>query len=170
MRDEGLIDLGFAGPKFTWNHGSDVERRRSVRLDRALSNLNWQQSFPDATVIHCPHSHSDHCPLLLNTKPARSTPLGERPFRFEAAWFSHRGFMKFVEDNWSRGTLLPMAIEEFTSKIRKWNKEEFGDIKKRKDRLRRRLEGVQTRLATELSPGLLKLESKLKILWEEVLF
>lgn len=29
----GLIDLGFTGPKFTWNHGANVETRRSARLD-----------------------------------------------------------------------------------------------------------------------------------------
>lgn len=42
----GLIDLGFAGPIFTWNHGAGMSTRRSARLDRALSDVDWRHLFP----------------------------------------------------------------------------------------------------------------------------
>lgn len=32
----GFIDLGYNGHCFTWSHGSDVQQRRSARLDRVL--------------------------------------------------------------------------------------------------------------------------------------
>lgn len=53
--------------------------------------------------------------------------------------------------------------------IRKWNCEVFGNIMGRKERLRRRLGGVQSRLADQPSPGLLEFERKLKEWWDEVL-
>lgn len=45
----------------------------------------------------------------------------------------------------------------------------FGDIKKRKDHLMRRLGGVQKKLAHIATTGQMKLEEKLKYCWEEVL-
>lgn len=36
IEQKGLIDLGFSGQKFTWNSGTIVETRCSVRLDRGI--------------------------------------------------------------------------------------------------------------------------------------
>lgn len=69
--------------------------------------------------------------------------LEERPIRFDAAWLSHREFMKFTKKNWKMGRLLKEASKEFTNLLRMWNKEVFEDIKKRKERLRKRLGSVQ---------------------------
>lgn len=94
--------------------------------------------------------------------------IGVRPFRFEAAWLTHCNFAKFTEDNWEKGRPLHEATKIFTGKLILWNKEIFGNIK-RKERLRKRLEGVQRILAQQPIKGLLKLEDKLKVLWDEVL-
>lgn len=32
----GLLDLGFAGPKFTWNHENNIEQRVSAQLDKGF--------------------------------------------------------------------------------------------------------------------------------------
>lgn len=40
--------------------------------------------------------------------------------------------------------------------------EVFGDIKKRKEQLRRKLGGVQSKLGEGVTPGLFKLKSRLK--------
>lgn len=61
-----LIDLGFEGPRFTWHHGVSMENRRPARLDRSLCDTGWRSLFPSAHVKHLIHSHSDHCPILLN--------------------------------------------------------------------------------------------------------
>ncbi|RYR00167.1 hypothetical protein Ahy_B07g088266 [Arachis hypogaea] len=45
ISDCGLIDLGFVGWPFTWRRGNIVDR-----LDRGLSNLEWQLSFLEAFV------------------------------------------------------------------------------------------------------------------------
>lgn len=46
----------------------------------------------------------------------------------------------------------------------------FGDINRRKERLRRRLGEVQRKLAGCISLGLLRLEERLRRWWEEVVF
>lgn len=81
----GLLDTGFIGPVFTWNHGRELEVRQSARLDRLLCNDEWRRLFPEASLLHLPHSYLDHCPLFLQTSPVVSTGLGRRPFCFVAA-------------------------------------------------------------------------------------
>jgi len=34
----GLIDLGFSGPRFTWSRGRSPETHKYTRLDRGLCN------------------------------------------------------------------------------------------------------------------------------------
>lgn len=66
------MDLGFVGAAHTWNYGVSTETRRSARLDRALCDDSWRRLFPSAIVRHLAHSHSDHCPLLLELAESRS--------------------------------------------------------------------------------------------------
>ncbi|KAF7833065.1 Non-LTR retroelement reverse transcriptase [Senna tora] len=55
-----LVDLGFAGPSFTWKRGGVM-----ARLDRALANMGWRNEFPEASVLHLPPLKSDHSPILI---------------------------------------------------------------------------------------------------------
>ncbi|XP_072066946.1 uncharacterized protein [Arachis hypogaea] len=56
----GLVDLDYSGWPFTWKRGNLEER-----LDRGLSNLDWQIAFPEACVKHLPMLKSDHSPIYL---------------------------------------------------------------------------------------------------------
>ncbi|CAL1380329.1 unnamed protein product [Linum trigynum] len=47
--DAGLVDLGFAGPPFTW-----FKQGVKERLDRGLGNAKWIDRFPEVTVRHLP--------------------------------------------------------------------------------------------------------------------
>ncbi|CAL1408859.1 unnamed protein product [Linum trigynum] len=60
IRDCGLLDVGFTGPKFTWSNG-----RLSQRLDRALCNQEWIRQFPDTVSTNLPRLRSDHRPILI---------------------------------------------------------------------------------------------------------
>ncbi|KAJ4842985.1 hypothetical protein Tsubulata_036399 [Turnera subulata] len=74
-----LEDLGYQGPQFTWHRGLVWER-----LDRALANQSWLQTFPSAQVFHLPTLCSDHCPLLIDLGvPQQPVPLQGLPFRFQ---------------------------------------------------------------------------------------
>lgn len=90
----GLIDLGFIGNQFIWNHGVQRETWRSVMLDRTLCNDEWRRLCMSATVLHLTHAHSDHCPILLKLDGMKIARLGDRPFKFLAAWMFHTEFFK----------------------------------------------------------------------------
>lgn len=105
-----LVDLGFIGPKFIWNHGTNAEQRCSARLNRAPADVSWQQRFPESTVLHCAHSYSDHCPILLCTQPSRVGGIGERPFRMEAAWLIDKRFFELAVTTWKKDAPLQEAI------------------------------------------------------------
>ncbi|XP_031103479.1 uncharacterized protein LOC116007017 [Ipomoea triloba] len=47
IRSEGLIDMGYIGPKFTWSRGDSAGNAKSARLDRALCSLVHKQDSHD---------------------------------------------------------------------------------------------------------------------------
>lgn len=89
---KGLIDLGYSGQRFTWQHGTNVSTRKATRLDRALCNVEWSRRFHSANIKHLPHAYSDQCPLLLSLDIGDEDRLGDRPFRFLASWLRHEDF------------------------------------------------------------------------------
>ncbi|XP_028777172.1 uncharacterized protein LOC114733838 [Neltuma alba] len=135
----GLIDLGYVGPKFTWQRGNLM-----VRLDRALSNGLWIQAQPNTQVLHLPKIHSDHRPVLI--KQVNMGQQTKRPFRYLASWASHEGFHSLVSNTWRNEQSLAKNIESFTKVAHAWNIEVYGSIGKRKADLRRRITGVQKAL------------------------
>lgn len=92
-----LIDLRYVGIRFTWSHGISIEMRRAARLDRALCCDEWRRLFPDASVRQLSHAYSDHCPIMLDLNGPDGERLGERTFRFLAAWLSHEEFLSWME-------------------------------------------------------------------------
>lgn len=134
--------MGYFGNKYTWRHGSSVETRRAIRLDRALCCDVWRRRFPLASVRHLGHAHSDHCPLLVELGGATTTRLGHRPCKFQAAWLEHVDFFNILEKERSRSGDLLYSMKCLTEKLTAWNRDMLGNIFKRKQRLRSRLEGV----------------------------
>ncbi|KAF4396272.1 hypothetical protein F8388_019818 [Cannabis sativa] len=72
------IDLGFIGQTFTWNNARDASNRVRKRLDRVVANSDWCVRFAHAGVVHFSILHSDHAPLILdsrrNEQKRRSNP------------------------------------------------------------------------------------------------
>lgn len=129
VNKNGLMDLGFIGPSFSWKHSTNPELWRSVRLDRALSYIVRHQRFPKLLVMHYPHSYSDHCPLLLGTHLYRTDALEDRLFWFDAEWLSDIRFMEFAEAIWKRGIPLHEAIKDFSWHVWKWKKRCSGTLR-----------------------------------------
>lgn len=46
-----LVDLGAAGPKFTWNNGRQGSANMQKRLDRGLCNEEWRSLFPEDELV-----------------------------------------------------------------------------------------------------------------------
>ncbi|XP_028089100.1 uncharacterized protein LOC114289558 [Camellia sinensis] len=157
----GMIDLGFAGPRFTWTNLRSTGALIRERLDRCWCNNSWQLLYPETKVLHLPRVHSDHCPILLDTDPS-STLRPTRPFRFETIWFSDPSIFSVIKNSWHDNTLpFSTCVNLFVANVKLWNKLSFGNIFHRKKHISSRILGVQKSLETHPSPFLFNLEKTL---------
>lgn len=84
IQDCNLLDLGFAGPLFTWSIGDLRER-----LDIVLSNETWLSMFHDYSVTHLPIPTFDHCGLWLKTTRNGNS---RNNLKLLGSWFDHPDF------------------------------------------------------------------------------
>lgn len=160
--DCGVSDLGFSGPKFTWSNGRVYER-----LDRALSNASFLDSFHQAKVLNLNQYKSDHRVILLKLEDVHQSRSGSGSrFAFQAAWVTHNGFKNMVKENWVINWEWSFNSKAFTEAASRWNSAVFGNIFRKKDRVRSRLEGIDRVLASG-SGSLNSLERLQKQLWAE---
>ena len=123
-------------------------------------NSDWYLNFPEARVTHLTRCHSDHCPVLLETMPHNRVQL-DRPFKFQRYWLSDLSFPQIVVQAWGQPTCLHEAIKKFAVNASDWNRNHFGNIFAKKNRIRARLNGIQRVIATRPSSYLLELEKML---------
>ncbi|KAL4273588.1 hypothetical protein GQ457_13G013000 [Hibiscus cannabinus] len=146
----GLMDMGYSGPKFTWRRGN-----LSQRLDRCLSNAEWVSIFPSSEIIHLPKIGSDHRPILLVTDCSSVGPVA-RPFRYLAAWNDHPAFHEFLSSVWGDESDYGGSVGRFQEQSIWSNKEVFGHIEKRKNKLLARIKGVDRALAVSYHQSLVE--------------
>ncbi|XP_075499925.1 uncharacterized protein LOC142538495 [Primulina tabacum] len=161
MFNQGLLDLGYIGSRFTWVRGLSTNTFKVARLDREVCTINWRQMFPEATVIHLPIIQSDHAPLLVKLNGHKNNK-SKGHFRFQAAWLTHKDFQKVIEQEWQNKLTLGNNVDKLAKSLSKWNSSTFGNINKRKRKLIARIKGVQDCLNNQPRHRLLKLETKLK--------
>jgi len=162
IKNNGLIDLGFSGPIYTWGRGTSWATRKSARLDRSLCNAAWRTRFQEGAVRHLPHSHSDHCPLLISPTGFGGLHPKPKPFRFQAAWLEHCKFEEFLHQKWQPQQPLVSSLAALTKELCCWNREVFGNLFRRKRKTWARLEGIQRCLSNGGPLHLLKLEMRLR--------
>ena len=156
-----MIDLGFSGSRFTWDNHRDAHILIQERIDRFFVNPDWCTLYPEAKVSHLTRCHSDHCPILLETRPFKwSRPIG--PFKFQSFWLSDPSFPRVVQQVWSQGHHLQDAITRFSRDATDWNKVHFGNIFAKKRGVMARLDGIQRSLAFRPSHSLVNLERQLQ--------
>ncbi|XP_019197687.1 PREDICTED: uncharacterized protein LOC109191482 [Ipomoea nil] len=166
---EGLIDLGFTGSKFTWKRGIDTPSFKGARIDMELGNIAWKISFPNSLVEHLPMINSDHSPILVNSEFV-SQASSTKSFRFNLAWSTHPSFLDCVKKAWCKGGNLESNKAALAKSLAAWNKGTFGNIFHKKKRLLAIINGVQCSLATRPRADLFKLDRKLRIELEDVLY
>ncbi|XP_023878054.1 uncharacterized protein LOC111990509 [Quercus suber] len=155
-----FVDLGFAGPKYTWTNKRQISDLILERLDRCFANPIWRIMYPEPVVTHLPRTFSDHHPVLIELWKPNANGL-EQPFRFQTMWLLHPDFYRIVREAWPEGANLTMATTEFMRKAKKWNYEAFGNLFVKKKRVLARLNGTQKELADYPSESLLSLENQL---------
>ncbi|KAE8691775.1 hypothetical protein F3Y22_tig00110879pilonHSYRG00019 [Hibiscus syriacus] len=161
--DFGSRDMGFQGPEFTWNRGLSY-----ARLDRALCNRKWDESYPETAVHHLHRMRSDHRPLLLCVDSPMAN-IHPSQFRCFSGWLQHDDFSRMVEDNWVNSETLSGTISHLTEAADTWNKTVFGYIGTKKKIIMVRLRGVHISLNRFHSNFLINLEVELLIELEKLL-
>ena len=87
LEDCQLVDLGFSGPKYTWNNRQQGRDNMRVRLDRAVANGPFIQIF-DTQVQNIITTSSDHYAVLVSLDRAGERRQNEGfnyNFKYEAA-------------------------------------------------------------------------------------
>lgn len=120
-------------------------------------------------MTHLPFLSSDHAPLYLQLSQEVAGNPRHRPFRFEAAWLTHASFKDLLLTSWDGSLSTPKALECLRKTLRKWNKEVFGDVKKRKEKLVDEIKEVQDLLDLSQTDELLGKEEALIKEFDKVL-
>ncbi|XP_071912962.1 uncharacterized protein [Coffea arabica] len=126
-------NIGFEGVPWTWCNNWKSEGEVKERIDRILGNTGWIRRFEKAKCTHIETEASDHCILLLDTKPERRR--WKRRFMFDRRWLQHSDIEEVVGGAWERqqgGSRMYMV----QSKIRRvrmdllgWSKQKCGNSK-----------------------------------------
>ncbi|QHO24945.1 uncharacterized protein DS421_12g376770 [Arachis hypogaea] len=102
-----------SGWPYTWRRGNLVER-----LDRDLSNLEWQLTFSEATLKHLPMFKSDHVPLCLQLSTIGSYNRQRRPFCFVAMWLSYPDLKNMVNNSWDMNNSWSEGSNNFNNSLK----------------------------------------------------
>ena len=136
-----MIDLGFAGPKYTWTNRRPISSLILERIDRCFANSVWRLLYPEAVVTHLPRTFSDHCPMLIKLCKSNANHLN-KSFRFQMMWLLHPDFLRVMQQAWSKDRFLQTSTLDFIDRAKKWNVEVFGNLFTKKRRVLARLNGT----------------------------
>lgn len=185
IREQRLIDIQTINGNHTWNNRRGGANQIASRLDRFLisEQIMMKDVFIEATIL--PVTGSDHWPIKMEIDLKQRPP--NKPFRFEAFWLRNEGLVEKLEEWWRKSDqrgrnkmhTFQLKLKEMKDKLKKWNKEEFGNILEEKKRLEQRmeelqqkdiLEGIQEERTKEEGIILNQLEERRKqeeILWRQ---
>ena len=130
LRSRVLWISPMAGGGSTWSNNSSWSK-----LDRFLVSLKWEFSYPGLMQKKLLRVSSDHAPILL----ASGCPqFGKRAFKFENMWLKEEGFVEKVRNWWvsfqffgTSSFVLAKKLRALKWEIKRWNLEEFGDVRER---------------------------------------
>eukprot|EP00253_Pinus_taeda_P003838 PITA_03838 len=150
-----LVDLPTINGVYTWNNRRGGKNQIASRLDRFLVSemIMNRDVFIEAKIM--PSLGSD--PWSIRLEVDIKANLGKKPFRFEAFWLRHPEFLEKMEEWWTQSTVqgkgkmhtFQLKLKELKGRIKKWNKEEFGNIMEEKQKLEEEMEALQQRIINE---------------------
>jgi len=158
LEDCELFDLGFSGPKYTWNNRQVGSDNVKVRLDRAVANGHFIQLFDDYHVENVITSTSDHYAILVSIN--RDSQYNDRSsfdnnFKYEAMWARAPDYNDIVEKKWKEDFEGPRNLQSFWSNLSRmatslkhWSSRTFGSIRKEIKKLERQLAMLRSSSAT----------------------
>ncbi|XP_062028750.1 uncharacterized protein LOC133744700 [Rosa rugosa] len=143
-----LLDIPTKGLTYTWSKGN-IE----VRLDRALGNMEWMNSWGSMDCCTLTKATSDHCPILVSCSKLDAIP--RPPFKFQSLWLLTPDFLALVRSFWN--TLHFYGCPQFTlavklralkGMLKSWSKEQVGDVHAQVAHSKAALDAVQAEIST----------------------
>lgn len=114
-------------------------------------------------IYNCLKFKSDHRVLVVSYKHGGSRKPSNYEFKYQAAWSLEQGFTKVVEKAWHGKDWLA-GVESFKADTRSWSRQVVGNIIYKKQKLLKRLEGIDRARQRHEGNGLYRLEVSL---WKE---
>lgn len=116
------------------------------RLDQVFCCAQTRLKWHEAIITHVPFLSSDHAPLYVQLCPYVGSDPRRRPFRFEAAWLQHPSYKDLLTTSWDGQLATLEALNRLRVKLMKWNRDVFGDVRKKKKKLMVDISLVQAKL------------------------
>jgi len=97
VSQNGLWDVSHSGNMFSWR-GHRHSHFIHSRLDRALANVTWSETFSDGRCRYLRFEGSDHRPLLIYFDPTKTR--GKGVFRFDRQLRGKEEIRDLISDAW----------------------------------------------------------------------
>jgi hypothetical protein len=110
-----LREIIYSGRQFTGASRREIPTYE--KLDRVLTNVEWEQKFPLVTVHALTRTGSDHTPLLIDSGEAAHVG-NKTTFSFELSWMRQDGFFEMVRDEWTSVHSGGSPVERWQHKVR----------------------------------------------------
>lgn len=94
-----LYDTSFNDSSFTWWNERSDKGCIFKRLDRFISNQDFQELVGNLDLQHLARTGSDHAPMILSCGGISQNCI--KLFRFLKFWTTRDDFKKVVKENWN---------------------------------------------------------------------
>lgn len=119
------------------------------KLDMVVGDPSWNQSFPEASVIHLPALKSNHKAILLRTSLGLRDKGRTRMFRVMASWMADDSLNSMLKKTWDSTGEWKYLVTSFQLAFDDWNNNCYGNLFHRKIRILARLHGINEKLTME---------------------
>ncbi|XP_071909826.1 uncharacterized protein [Coffea arabica] len=132
---------------WTWCNNWGNEGEIKQRLDRAMSSADWFKTFENAKCSHIKTYASNHCALMIDTKP--TVERKKRRFFFDKRWLQHEEIFEVIKEAWeenvegsrmyqvqSKVRNCRVALLKWSNSINKNSKDRIDSLKKQLDQTR----------------------------------
>jgi len=144
------------------------------RLDKAVCNHLWLDSYQSLAVSTLIKQNSDHFPLLIDFKTTNTTFASQ--FRFMKMWSLHPDCKKLIEDFWNiQVTGSPMFVlshklKVLKERLKRWNRDIFVNVyvlvKETEEKLKSLQDNIDVNCHTDL---LLEQQKRAQIEYQKAL-
>jgi len=145
-----LFDLRYTGNFLSWR-GKRNDHVVFRRLDRAMSNSEWDVNYPSGRSKYLPFEGSDHRPIVTFFDLQKKKRKGL--FRYDRRLRDNEEVTQLVEENWQRDLIeeVELKINRCRQAIIAWSREKHLNSQKKIEEYRLKLENGMTCLTSDQS-------------------